>query len=95
MSARRDIEMGDRPYASAVDRLQLDPVRERRDERRGVLHLPDDDVRLDQAGVETRARELREAVGEDPGVLVVLGEAVDVMVECVQAAGGDDAGLAE
>ena len=69
-------------------------VGEPREERRGVRHLEDDDVRLDRRRVELDARQLRQPVGEPRGVGVVLGQPLDVVVERVQAARRDDARLA-
>ena len=46
------------------------------------------------AGSSVDAGELREPLGQRAGVRVVLGQPVDVMVERVERAGGDDPRLA-
>ena len=59
----------------------------------GLFH-----VEKDQVGVgafDGDAGDLGEFAGEDAGVLVIFGEAVDVVVEAVEAGCGDHAGLAE
>ena len=56
-------------------------------ERRGVVSRNDDDVGVHGLRVQT-AR-----LGEQPGVRVVVGQPVDVVVEGVQPGGGQDADL--
>ena len=46
------------------------------------------------SGIEFQAGGCADGVGEDAGVGVVFGQAVDVVLERVERAGGDDAGLA-
>ena len=70
-----------------------------RDEGRGVdrhlgRELPDDDVGLDGGDVEHDAGRARQRLGEAARVGVILGEPRDVVLERVQAGGGEDAGLA-
>src|SRR5207302_982789 len=52
------------------------------------------DVGLDARGIEANAGQPREPVGQPPRVDVIVGQTLDVMPERVDAAGGDDAGLA-
>ena len=54
----------------------------------------DEDVRLDGRRVEIEGRRLREPVGEEPGVRVVVGQAVEMVVEGVVGGRGEDADLA-
>ena len=61
----------------------------------GVAHAEDDDVGLHGRRVELDARQLGQPLGEHARVLVVLGQAVDVVVERPQRPRGDDAGLAQ
>ena len=62
--------------------------------RAGVGDVEDDDVGLHCGRVDLDAGELGEAFGEELGVGVVLGEALDVVLEAEAGAGGDDARLA-
>ena len=69
------------------------------DDRRGVgraVRGPEhEDVRLDGRRVEHRTPATRaEPIGEEPGVRVVLGQAVEVVVEGVVGGRGEDADLA-
>src|SRR6059058_1446574 len=58
-----------------------------------VVGLGDrDEVRLDRVQVDGYAR-ICETLGETPCARVILGEAVDVVVERVERRGGEDAGL--
>src|SRR5215207_8229153 len=52
-----------------------------------------DEVCLDFGGVDADAGDLGQAMGQQLGVGVVLGQAVDVVAQGVDAGGGDDAGL--
>src|SRR6266705_5835473 len=45
------------------------------------VHMEDDDIGLDLARIELKARQSREAAGEAPGMVVVLGEPIDHGVE--------------
>ena len=67
---------------------------ERGAERRRVGHREDDDVGLDRGEIELDAGELCQPLGQPPRAGVVVGQALDVVVERVQAGRGDDAGLA-
>ena len=68
--------------------------RERRAEGGRVGHREDDDVGLHGGGIELDAGQRGEALGQPPGARVVVGQALDVVVERVEAGGGDDARLA-
>ena len=59
----------------------------------GVVDLEDHDVRLDLAGIERDAGQRRQPDRQRARVLVVVGQPVDVVVERVQRARGDDPGL--
>lgn len=54
----------------------------------------DDDVGVDFRRVEFQPWRLADGVGEQFGVGVIFGEAVDVVVQRVEGGGGEDAGLA-
>ncbi len=55
--------------------------------------LRNHDVGVDGVRIKLQAWGSADRVGNDAGVSVIFGQAVDVMFECVQRAGGDDAGL--
>ena len=54
----------------------------------------DDDIRLYGGEVEDHARALRQPLGNPPGVGVVIRQAVEMMVECVDAGRAENARLA-
>src|ERR671910_2203060 len=93
----RDVEMRDRAQDRRVDR------RRERDtllgqSRHGLLlrergNVELDEIRLDPVQVDREPR-LRETQGEPLRAAVVVGEAVDVVVECIDAGCSDDPGLA-
>src|SRR5438552_2537546 len=91
-----DVQMGDRPDRVRPERAHAHAVGEQ------VLHglrrvrgrLEEHDVGLDARGIEASAGQPREPVGQPPRVDVIVGQTLDVMPERVDAAGGDDAGLA-
>ena len=56
--------------------------------------MEDDDVSVDFGWTKFEARNRPDGVGEDAGIGVIFGEAVDVVIQGVERAGGDDAGLA-
>ena len=58
------------------------------------IDFEDHDVRVDDLRIEFQAGRGADGVGEDAGVGVIFGQAVDVVLERVERAGGDDAGLA-
>jgi hypothetical protein len=49
---------------------------------------------LDRGRIQRQPGQPGDGLGEDLGVGVVLGQALDVVVECIEACGGDDTGLA-
>src|SRR6267142_1233471 len=77
-------------HAHAAGEQALD--RDRRGERTGQLE--EHDVGLDRREVELHSGQARQALGQAPGIAVVVGQAFDVVAECPHAAGGDDARLA-
>src|SRR2546421_5427396 len=91
-----DIQMRDRPDRVRAERAHADAVGEQ------VLHglrrvrgrLEEHDVGLDARGIQAHAGQPREPVGQPTRVGVIVGQTLDVMPERVDAAGGDDAGLA-
>lgn len=94
-----DVEMAD--GADALRRVWHDPeavgfefVAElgRRAER--GIDIEEGHVGLDGFHVDGEAGDACDGAGEFLGGGVVLGKAVDVMVECVEGCGGEDAGLA-
>ena len=99
-SAAGDVEVGDGaepPGAERADRYP--PLREGfGDLLRGspgrLLDLEVDDVGLDRIEVELQPGNARHPLGETAGVAVVVGEAVDVVIEGVDPGRGEDAGLA-
>ena len=46
------------------------------------------------SGIELQAGRCADRVGDDAGVGMVFGQAADVVLECVERAGREDAGLA-
>ena len=58
----------------------------------GLLDVEEDEVGV--GALDRDAGDLGELAGEQTGVLVIFGQAVDVMVQRVEASGGADAGLA-
>src|SRR5690606_37633690 len=60
----------------------------------GARHVEEDDVRLDLGRVDGNAGDLTQAGSEQLGVGVVLGQALDVVLQRVDARRGDDPGLA-
>ncbi len=66
------------------------PLGQRGDQRRRVVDLEEHEVRLGLGDVHHPAQRLEQGAG----VRVVLGQPLDVVVERVQAGGGEDAGLA-
>src|SRR5438445_2369252 len=91
-----DVQMGDRPDRVRPERAHAHAVGEQ------VLHglrrvrgrLEEHDVGLDARGIEANAGQPHEPVRQPPRVGVIVGQTLDVMPERVDAAGGDDAGLA-
>src|SRR6267378_827739 len=91
-----DVQMRDRPDRVRPERAHADAVGEQ------VLHglrrvrgrLEEHDVRLDARGIQANAGQPREPLGQPPRVGVIVGQTLDVMPERVDAARGDDAGLA-
>ena len=79
-----DVEVGHGAYVLLVDGLELDLVGKALHEVGGVVDREHDDVRLDMRGIDRDSRQRGQAFGEQPGVLVVLGEALDMVVERVQ-----------
>ena len=86
-----------RMRCGAVAFIQHAFVAEPRAERGGRAELgvdfEDHDVRVDDLRIELQAGRCADRFGEDAGVGVVFGQAVDVVLERVERAGGDDAGL--
>src|SRR6267378_2394207 len=91
-----DVQMRDRPDRVRPERTHADAVGEQ------VLHglrrvrgrLEEHDVGLDARGIQANAGQPREPLGQPPRVGVIVGQTLDVMPERVDAARGDDAGLA-
>ena len=73
---------------------QLDTVREPQDKGRRVIDGEDHDVGVHRGRVDAYAGQLREPARQRFGVLVIVGQAFDVVLERVQAACRDDPGLA-
>src|SRR4029453_11598046 len=93
-----DVQMRDRANQARARRAHAHAAREQPldDHRRGQLagQLEEDDVGLDRRRIEAYAGQAGQALGEPPGVGVILGQALHVWAERVPAAGRDDAGLA-
>ena len=94
-SSALDVEVRDRPDRPRPERAHLHAgVEQRRDQRGRVLDLEHDDVRRDGRGIELDPGHAREPAGELTRQRVIVGEPLDVVVERVQRAGGDDPRLA-
>ncbi len=91
--------MGDRAQETRRDGpAQRDPYRLEPRERVGLLEaeradIHEDEVRLDGIEIDRYAA-LLPPLAEPPGARMVVGEALDVVVEGVEARRGDDSGLA-
>ena len=95
----RDVEMGDGAEALGGVGVHEDAfVAEAGTERGGGAELGvdfvDHDVRVDGVWDQFQAGGCADGVGDDAGVGVVFGQSADVVLERVERAGGDDAGLA-
>ena len=82
-----------RPVGADQDALLLEGRRQFGSAHR-TAHVEPDDVGLDARRIELDAGDLGKPLGQMAGVGVVLGQALDVVIERVQAGGGDDPGLA-
>src|SRR5258705_62453 len=93
-----DVQMGDRANQARAGRSHAHAAREQtlHGRRRGQLarQLEEHDVGLDRRRIEAHAGQAGQALGEPPGVGVILGQALHVVAERVHAASPDDAGLA-
>ena len=78
------------PHAEALER----PPAELLAGEAGAAHVEDHDVGLDPVGVDRDAGQLRQPARQTPRALVVLGQAVDVVLQRVDPGGRDDARLA-
>ena len=58
------------------------------------VDFEDDEIRINRFRIEFQPRCVADGIGEDAGVRMILGQAVDVMIERVERAGSEDAGLA-
>src|SRR3546814_15122702 len=61
----------------------------------GAGDVEEHDIGLDLLGIGRDAGQVAQRFGEEPRVGVVLGEPLDVVLERVDAGGGDDAGRSE
>ena len=59
-----------------------------------AVNFKNDNVRVDDFGVEAQAGRVADRFGEDAGVGVIVGQARHIVLERIERAGGDDAGLA-
>ena len=92
--------MGDGTKQAGTERADRDPpLREGsadllRGAPGGLLHLEVDDIGLDRIEGDAESVDPGHALGEPAGERVVLGEAVDVVLERVDPGRGEDPGLA-
>ena len=59
----------------------------------GLVNVEDHDVRLHRARIELDPGNAGELQGQLPGPLMILGQPVDVMLQGIDAGGGNDPGL--
>src|SRR5437763_7522876 len=91
-----DVEVRDRPNRVRPERAHANAVREQvLDGFRGVrAGLEENDVRLDGGRVDAHARQIGEPLRQAARVGVIVGEPLHVMAQGIDAARGDDTGLA-
>src|SRR5437899_3185397 len=86
-----DVQMGDRANQALAGRSHAHAASEQalHGHRRGQLagQLEEHDVGLDRRRIEAHAGQAGQALGEPPGVGVILGQALHVVAERVHAAG--------
>ena len=90
-----DAEVGHQAYDAGTDRRDEHAAVARAGHEVGrVVAWHHHDVGLDGGAIEIDAGEASEAIGDERGVGVIVGETLDVVVECVQRGGGEEADLA-
>jgi len=96
---RGDVEVGDGAHETLAHRTDAhaligEALGDMGRGEAGSADVEEDDVGLDRLGLNRDARHIRKAVGEQACVGVVLGQALDVVLQRIDAGRRDDAGLA-
>src|SRR6185312_1986961 len=98
-SVRRDIQVSHRPDRMRAQHAEPDAVAphgsgiELIPSQAGLVNVEDHDVRLHGARFELDPGNAGQLLRQLPGPLVILGQPIDVVLQGIDAGGGNDPGL--